>query len=43
MMNEDIREQQRKEAIERLHMLEKLYNLNSNVSKEFKQDGTIYY
>ena len=43
MMNEDIREQQRKEAIERLHMLEKLYNLNSNVLKEFKQDGTIYY
>lgn len=42
-MNEDIRKQQRKEAIERLHMLEKLYNLNSNVLKEFKQDGTIYY
>lgn len=42
-MNEKMREQQRKEAIERLRMLEKLYNLHCNVLKEFKQDGTIYY
>ena len=40
---EDLREKQKADAEIRLHMLEKLFNMHSNVLKEFKQDGTVYY
>ena len=39
----NLRELQKQEAIKRLEILEKLYNLHPNVLKEFKQDGTVYY
>ena len=38
-MEQDLRELQKQEAIERL----KILNLHPNVLSEFKADGTIYY
>ena len=40
---EDLRENQKQEAIKRLKILEEVYQLHPNVLKEFKQDGTVYY
>ena len=34
---------QKQEAIKRLEILEKSYNLHPNVLKEFTKDGTLYY
>lgn len=40
---ENLKELQKKESIERLKLLQKLYKVHPNVLKEFKQDETIYY
>lgn len=43
MINEELRNKQKQEAIKRLEILENEYLLHKNVLKEFKQDETIYY
>lgn len=43
MENEELKEKQKLEAIERLKILEKEYMIHKNVLKEFEQDETIYY
>lgn len=43
MENEELREKQRIEVIERLKILQKYYMLHQNVLKDFKADNTIYY
>lgn len=43
MINEELRNKQKQEAIERLKILQKEYLLHKNVLKEFKENETIYY
>lgn len=38
-----LKELQKQEAIKRLEILQTMYNIHSNVLKEFKQGETIYY
>lgn len=42
-MESDFRQLQKKEATQRLQLLEKLYKMHQNVLKEFTSDETIYY
>lgn len=39
----ELRELQKQEALKRLEIIEKMYNVHHNVLKEFKQDESIYY
>ena len=43
MNNEELKEKQKLEALERLKILQKEYMLHKNVLDEFKKDKTIYY
>ncbi len=43
MINEELRNKQKQEAIERLKILQKGYLVHKNVLKEFKENETIYY
>lgn len=43
MKEENLRNLQKQQAIERLEILQKEYLLHENVLKEFKEDETIYY
>lgn len=42
-MESNLKELQKQEAIHRLQLLEKFYNIHPNVLAEFKTDETIYY
>lgn len=43
MINKELREKQKQEALKRLKILQKDYLVHKNVLKEFKENETIYY
>ena len=43
MINEELRNKQKQEVIERLKILQRNYLVHKNVLKEYKENETIYY
>ena len=42
-MEKDLKQLQKKEALKRLKILQDKFQLMETVTKEFKQDNTLYY